>query len=101
MNTRDIVLIALFAAIIVVPFVARRFFGLNAVAAFWFAYVTTRPLGASFADYISKPQAISGANFGDGPTALVLTLLVVVLVGYTAVRRRDIQPVDVAELEAS
>ncbi len=29
------------------------------------------PLGASFADYISKPQALSGINFGDDQTALV------------------------------
>src|SRR3954452_18287683 len=40
----------LFAFVIAVPAVAHPKFGLNAVFAFWFAYVTTRPLGASFAD---------------------------------------------------
>ena len=54
--------------------------GLDSVVAFWFAYVVTRPLGASFADYISKPHDLSGIGFGDGPTALVLPSAVAVLV---------------------
>jgi len=58
---------------------------------FWTAYVLTRPLGASFADYLSKAHSISGANFGDWQTALVLTGVVVVLVAYTAAARYDIQ----------
>ena len=62
------------------------------MVAFWFAYVVTRPLGASFADYVSKPHSLSGINFGDGPTALIATILVAILVGYLAVARTDIQP---------
>ncbi len=62
------------------------------IFAFWFAYVVTRPLGASFADYISKPKAISGLGFGDGPTAGLFTLAVAVLVAYLALARPDIQP---------
>jgi uncharacterized membrane-anchored protein len=81
----------LFAVVIMIPAVAWRF-GLNPVVAFWFAYVVTRPLGASIADYLSKPRAITGLNFGDGPTALVFLVLIAVLVGYTAVSRYDIQP---------
>jgi uncharacterized membrane-anchored protein len=56
----------MFGLIILIPAVAWSRFGLGSVAAFWFAYVVTRPLGASFADYFSKPHSISGANFGDG-----------------------------------
>ena len=44
------------------------------------------------ADYISKPHAISGINFGDGPTAVVFAVAVTVLVLYLAVARPDIQP---------
>jgi uncharacterized membrane-anchored protein len=40
----------LFAALIAVPAVAHRWLGLNAIFAFWFAYIITRPLGASFTD---------------------------------------------------
>jgi uncharacterized membrane-anchored protein len=82
----------LFGVVILIPAVARWRFNLNAVAAFWCAYVVTRPLGASFADYISKPAAMSGIGFGDGPTALVFTLAVAGLVTYLAVVRPDIQP---------
>lgn len=81
----------LFGVLILLPAIAWWRFGLNSVAAFWMSYVVTRPLGASFADYISKPHAISGINFGDGPTALVFALAVFVLVAYLAVARPDIQ----------
>jgi uncharacterized membrane-anchored protein len=82
----------LFGVLILMPWVAWRQFHLGEVAAFWWAYVLTRPLGASFADYFSKPHAISGVGFGDGPTAVVLTLAVVALVAHLAVGKRDIQP---------
>jgi uncharacterized membrane-anchored protein len=81
----------LFAVIILLPALAWWRFNLNAIAAFWMAYVVTRPLGASFADYISKPPSMSGIGFGDGPTALVFAVAVLVLVGFLALARPDIQ----------
>jgi uncharacterized membrane-anchored protein len=82
----------LFGVLILIPALAWWKFNLNGVVAFWCAYVVTRPLGASFADYISKPPNISGIGFGDGATALVFTVAVAVLVLYLAVVRPDIQP---------
>jgi uncharacterized membrane-anchored protein len=76
--------------VILIPAVAWRL-GMNAIAAFWWAYVVTRPLGASFADWFSKPHSLSGLNYGDGPTAAVMLALIVILVGYTAIARYDIQ----------
>jgi uncharacterized membrane-anchored protein len=81
----------LFAVIILIPALGWWRFRLNAVVAFWFAYVVTRPLGASFADYISKPHAISGANFGDGPTSAVLLIAIAALVAWLSIARNDIQ----------
>ena len=81
----------LFGVVILIPALAWWRFNLNAVVAFWCAYVVTRPLGASFADYISKPPGLSGIGFGDGPTALVFTIAVAVLVLYLAIMRPDIQ----------
>ena len=52
--------------------------------AFWFAYVITRPLGASFADWLDMPRAVSGRGLGDGPVALVGVVLVAVGVAYIA-----------------
>jgi uncharacterized membrane-anchored protein len=81
----------LFAVVILIPALAHRRLGLDGVAAFWMSYVITRPLGASFADYISKPKNTSGINFGDGPTAIVFAVAVFVLVSYLALARPDIQ----------
>lgn len=87
----------LFGVVILIPALAWWRFNLNHIAAFWMSYVVTRPLGASFADYISKPQHISGINFGDGPTSVVFAVAVFVLVTYLAVLRPDIQkPEDTA-----
>jgi uncharacterized membrane-anchored protein len=81
----------LFGVVILIPALARWRLGLNSIVAFWFAYVVTRPLGASFADYISKPPNISGIGFGDGPTAVVFAVAVLILVSYLAIARPDIQ----------
>lgn len=81
----------LFGGLIVVPAIAWRWWGMNPVVAFWASYVVTRPLGASFADYISKPRSTSGIAFGDGPTTVVFTAAVVACVAYLAVARSDIQ----------
>jgi uncharacterized membrane-anchored protein len=86
----------LFTVVILIPALAHWQLNLDGVAAFWMSYVVTRPLGASFADYISKPKHMSGINFGDGPTAIVFAVAVFVLVSYLALVRPDIQkPVEV------
>ncbi|HEY2791939.1 MAG TPA: hypothetical protein VGJ28_06270 [Micromonosporaceae bacterium] len=93
----------LFGAAILVPLIAWRL-GLNSVAAFWIAYVLTRPLGASFADWFGKPHHIGrGLGYGDGTVAGLSFLVIAALVGYVAFRRNDIQPVaepTTEELEA-
>ena len=58
---------------------------------FWFAYVATRPLGASFADWLGKPHSVGGLGLGDGPVALVLALAIFLLVAFLAVTHRDVQ----------
>jgi uncharacterized membrane-anchored protein len=82
----------LFGVVILIPALAWWRFGLNHIAAFWMSYIVTRPLGASFADYLSKPHALSGINFGDQHTANVFFIAVLVLVVYLNVARPDIQP---------
>ena len=72
---------------ILVPLVAWRL-GLNAVVAFWTAYILTRPLGASFADWFAKPVSRTGLGYGDGPVTLVLLVAIVGLVGWMAVSER-------------
>jgi len=82
----------MFFLIILIPAVFWARFGLNAIAAFWFAYVVTRPLGASFADYFGRAHSLSGAGFGSGRIAVIVAIAVAGLVGYLAITRRDVQP---------
>ncbi len=79
----------LFAVVFVIPGVGYRFFNLNAIFAFWFAYVLTRPLGASFADWLGKSRHAGGLGLGDGLVAVVLGALIVVLVGYLSISGAD------------
>ena len=63
----------------------------NAVLAFWIAYILTRPLGASFADWMGEPRAKGGLEWGGGTVSIALWILIVALVAYLAVTRRDVQ----------
>jgi uncharacterized membrane-anchored protein len=81
----------LFLALILIPLLAWRL-GLGAVAAFWSAYVLTRPLGASFADWIAKEHSRGGGlGFGDGRVTLASLVLIAGLVAYVAVTGLDVQ----------
>ncbi|WP_052226307.1 COG4705 family protein [Microbacterium mangrovi] len=82
--------IALFAVLILVPAIGYRFWRWNAVFSFWFAYVVTRPLGASVADWLAKPEAVGGLGLGGGWVTLAFAAVMVVLVGlmYLPVSRR-------------
>jgi uncharacterized membrane-anchored protein len=80
----------LFSVLFIIPALAFKFVGLNEIAAFWFAYIMTRPLGASFADYFSKPY-LGGLGLGDRQVAVVLTILIVAFVGYLSITKKDIK----------
>jgi uncharacterized membrane-anchored protein len=74
----------LFTVLIAVPAVAHRWFRLNAIFAFWFAYILTRPLGASYADWLGVSHARGGLNWGSGSVALGMTVLIVIAVALLA-----------------
>jgi uncharacterized membrane-anchored protein len=80
----------LFAAVIAIPAVAHWRFGLNPILAFWFAYVVTRPLGASFADWLGVSHALGGLGLGRGPVGLSLTIVIAGFVGYLSGAGEDI-----------
>lgn len=72
----------MFLAVIAVPALAHWKLGLNPIFAFWFAYIVTRPLGASFADWMGVSRARGGLDLGPGPVSLALALLIVGFVAY-------------------
>ena len=78
----------MFAAAIALVAVAHYGFKLGAVAAFWIAYVLTRPLGASFGDWLSQPLANGGLGLGTTNTSLVFLGAILTLVAYLALAGR-------------
>ena len=99
--------VALFAGLIALIAVGFWKFKLNAIFAFWAAYVLTRPLGASIGDLFSQPRQIAadadvgtGKGFGFGTTGtsvIFLGAIVVVVILMTIQQRR--QPVLIDENE--
>ncbi len=84
--------VVLFAVLISVPALGWRLLGWNEVGSFWAAYALTRPLGASVADWLGKPTWFGhGLGLGDGPVALVSTLVIIGFVAYAAGSRHGIQ----------
>ncbi len=78
----------LFAAAIALPALAHWRLGLDPILAFWIAYVLTRPLGASFADWAAVSPLHRGLGYGTGPVSLTLAVLIVGVVGYLTVAGR-------------
>ncbi|MHC3469478.1 COG4705 family protein [Streptomyces sp. 7R007] len=85
--------VALFAAGICLPALAHRFGVLGAVTAFWTAYVITRPLGASLADWMALGHSRGGLGLGLSPVTLAWTAAIVGCVGYLAASQREGRPV--------
>ncbi len=81
--------IFLFAAVIAIPAVGYFRFGMNSILAFWFAYVLTRPIGASVADWLSVSSARGGLALGTGPVSLVLATAIAAFVYYLTKTGRD------------
>ena len=79
----------MFAILIAIPALAYRLLGLNEIFAFWLAYILTRPLGASFADWMGKPLNAGGLGWGSGWVSIGLTILIVGFVSYLTVTRKD------------
>jgi len=77
-----------FTVAFAIPAVAHRWMGLGAVSAFWIAYVLTRPLGASYADWIAVPPARGGLDLGTGPISLALVLAILIGVAIHARQAR-------------
>ncbi|HEV2581117.1 MAG TPA: hypothetical protein VGT44_09710 [Ktedonobacteraceae bacterium] len=82
--------VVLFAVLFALPALAYWLFGLNEIVAFWFAYVVTRPLGASVADWLGKPY-LGGLGLGDAKVALVLTVLIIGFVGYLTITHKEMK----------
>jgi uncharacterized membrane-anchored protein len=85
----------MFLGLIAIPWVAHRYLGMNEVFAFWMAYVLTRPLGASFADWMAVEPSRGGLGIGAGGSALILAALVILAIRRLATTKMDVLVEDV------
>jgi uncharacterized membrane-anchored protein len=79
----------LFAAIIAAVAFAHYRFKLNAVLAFWIAYILTRPLGASLGDLLSQARVDGGLGLGTTVTSVIFLVAILVVVVYLSITRKD------------
>ena len=89
--------IALFAGAIAVVTLAHFALRLNAVLAFWLAYILTRPLGASIGDWMSQSShKYGGLGLGATKTSYIFLACIVVLVTFLSITKRDQTPPEIA-----
>jgi uncharacterized membrane-anchored protein len=79
----------LFAGAIALVALAWRHARVNAVLAFWTAYILTRPLGASIGDYLSQPRDAGGLGLGTAGTSALFLATILGLVLYLARTKKD------------
>ncbi len=81
--------VLLFGGLMVMPVVGYWGLRLAAVTMFWTAYVLTRPLGASVADWLAVSKSRGGLDIGTGPISLVFGVAIAAVVTYLAVSKVD------------
>ncbi|MCU1399474.1 MAG: hypothetical protein JWN62_2583 [Acidimicrobiales bacterium] len=83
--------ILIFGVMILAPVIGFWLFRLNPIVAFWSAYVLTRPIGATVADWSIKSKIAGGLAWPEGPLCLALTLTIAAFVAYLEISRKDQQ----------
>jgi uncharacterized membrane-anchored protein len=91
--------VGIFAGAIAIVAIAHFRFRLNAILAFWIAYILTRPLGASIGDYLSQPVEETGLGLGTILTSVIFLATILALVVYLTISRRDLIAVSSAEAQ--
>lgn len=81
--------VGIVAVLIAVITFAHLGLKLNAVFAFWIAYILTRPLGASIGDGMSQPHKLGGLGLGTTGTSLIFLAVISALVVFLSVTKID------------
>jgi uncharacterized membrane-anchored protein len=89
LNLGYLVSLLLFAGLIAAVAGAHYLLDLNAIAAFWIAYILTRPLGASLGDYLSQPRSDGGLGLGTTATSALFLSAILLVVVYLSITKKD------------
>lgn len=59
---------------------------LNEILLFWIAFIFTRPFGATFGDFLTKPLAKGGLDLGTLDASVTATLIMAFLIGFSTLK---------------
>ncbi|MDE1876802.1 MAG: hypothetical protein KGH86_08265 [Thaumarchaeota archaeon] len=80
----------IFAGLIAAVAISHFVFKVNAILAFWIAYILTRPLGASIGDYLSQDLDNGGLGLGTTITSVIFLSTILATVIYLAISKKDV-----------
>ncbi|HEY6888795.1 MAG TPA: hypothetical protein VI300_13475 [Solirubrobacter sp.] len=86
----------IFGGVIALITAAYFWLAMDAVLAFWLAYILTRPLGASIGDGLSQSSKNGGLGLGTTGTSYLFLGCILALVVFLSLTKRDQTPADVA-----
>jgi uncharacterized membrane-anchored protein len=93
--------VVLFAGAIALVAALHYRVNLNAVLAFWLAYILTRPLGASIGDLLSQPRSSGGLGLGTTVTSFAFLAAILVVVVFLSVTKNDVREASVPDPDLS
>ena len=79
----------LISGLIAIVVFAYYFLKVSRVALFWFAFVLTRPFGATFGDLLTKPTEHGGLNFGTVGSSSILLVILIVLISFENLKKKS------------
>ena len=80
----------IFAGLIASVAISHFVFKVNAILAFWIAYILTRPLGASIGDYLSQDMGNGGLGLGTVITSMIFLATILATVFYLTITKKDV-----------
>jgi uncharacterized membrane-anchored protein len=86
----------IFGGVIAVITAGYYWLEMDAVLAFWLAYILTRPLGASIGDGLSQSSTNGGLGLGTTGTSYIFLASILALVTFLSLTKRDQTPPEVA-----
>lgn len=75
--------------IIACVFITSKYFKFDSILTFWIAYVLTRPLGASFGDFMSQPRSLGGLGLGATVTSIIFLSAILAVVLFLSLTKKD------------
>lgn len=86
-----------FGVLIGIITIGYYYFRMNAVLAFWIAYILTRPLGASTGDLLSQPAGNGGFGLGTVGTSMIFLSIIVSFVIYLSLKQKKQAPLPIEQ----